>query len=69
MNGLKTKRVVHRLALVLVVLGIAALSFVLTSAPAQQAPTPAAARKVFANSVTPLPLHRDLRSCGGRGVA
>ncbi len=61
MNGLKTKRVVHRLALVLVVLGIAALSFVLTSAPAQQAPTPAAARKVFANSVTPLPLHRDLR--------
>jgi hypothetical protein len=40
MNGLKTKRVVHRLALVFVVLGIAALSFVLTPAPAQ-APTPA----------------------------
>ena len=59
MNGLKTKRVVHRLALVLVVLGIAALSFVLTPAPAQ-APTPAPARKVFANSVTPLPLHRGL---------
>ena len=59
MNGLKTKRVVHRLALVLVVLGIAALSFVQTPAPAQ-APTPAPARKVFANSVTPLPLQRGL---------
>ena len=59
MNGLKTKRVVHRLALVLVVLGIAALSFVLTPAQAQ-APTPAPARKVFANSVTPLPLQRGL---------
>jgi kumamolisin len=55
MNGLKTKRVVHRLALVFVVLGIAALSFALTPAPAQ-APTPAPARKVFANSVIPLPL-------------
>ena len=59
MNGLKTKRVVHRLALVLVVLGIAALSFVQTPAPAQ-APMPAPARKVFANSVTPLPLQRGL---------
>jgi len=59
MNGLKTKRVVHRLALVFVVLGIAALSFVLTPAPAQ-APTPAPARKVFANSVTPLPLQPGL---------
>jgi len=55
MNGLKTKRMVHRLTVVFVVLGIAALSFTLTPAPAQ-APTPAPARKVFANSVTPLPL-------------
>ena len=60
MNGLKTKRVVQRLALVFVVLGIAALSFVLTPAPAQQAPTPAPARKVFANSVTQLPLQKGL---------
>ena len=60
MNGLKTKRVVHRLALVFVVLGIAALSFVQTPAPAQ-APTPAPARKLFANSVTPLHLHPDVR--------
>ena len=38
MNGLKTKRVVQRLALVFVVLGIAALSFVLTPAPARRPP-------------------------------
>ncbi len=59
MNGLTTKRVVQRLALTFVLLGIAALSFVPTPAPAQ-APAPAPARKVFANSVTPLPLQRGL---------
>jgi len=57
MNGLTTKRVVQRFALALVPFGIAASAFVSTPAPAQ-APTAAAPRKVFANSVTPLPLVR-----------
>ena len=61
MNGLKTKRVVHRLALVLVVLGIAALSFVLTPAPAQQArhacTRPESLRKQRDASAPPSGLH------------
>jgi len=55
MNGLTKKRVVQRLASAFLVLGIATLSFVPTPAPAQ-APAAAPARKVFANSVIPLPL-------------
>lgn len=68
MNSLKTKRVVYRSALILAVLGIAVVSFTRTPAPAQT-PTPAPARKVFANSVTPLPLQPGLRVAAVTGVS
>src|SRR5690348_10897980 len=59
MKGRIMKRTIRGDAGFSAMLGCAAVLAALTSATAQQ-PTPPANRKVFANSVTPLPLQRGL---------